>query len=838
MKDEKEHDAAIPNSSFILHPSSLIYDTLPGEVIGTPSFMSPEQAGGLHDRVGPASDIYSLGATLHNLLTGKVPIASHQPAVAFDKTRRDEFASSQKRNRRVPEALEAICQKAMAPLPDNRYVSARVLADDIERWLADEPVSAWRDPWPVRASRWARRHRPAVSATAAACLVALLLGGIGLNSYQKQVRQDMVAATAAMVSAEQARSDARAAWSSRLDATLWTRALDLAAHASAFDSVRLPPDLRRRLRGLSSAVNAEAVEVQADALLLRNMAAVRSARNDPQYDAPRAYGHYLGQRGLLIEAGNPGDSTAWGQSRPVLAAVEIASYLDDWALLLREKGDPRTEADRITAMARVLDPDPWRNALRDAMTMRDRREQRQTVARLAESPGIVDQPSPTVTLLAAALRGAGDWNAAIALMESARFRNPGDPWVHHELGLARRQARPPRTEDALRAFSAATAIRPEMGYELATTLEETGRTGEAISILEDVARRQPEVVYFLRLGQMKASRGRPTDAREMFQQAAVLCRNRLQSGHDDWVTHEKIALSLQLLGDLPGAIAEHREAVRLKPDLAQIHCNLGVALSASGDRAGAVAEQREAIRLKPDFAEAHHNLGSVLSDSGDLAGATTEYRRAIGIKPDYPVALMNLGIALRKSGALPEAIATLQEAVRQKPDLAEARDSLGFALSASGDLAGAIVQQREAIRLRPDYALAHCNLGISLRRAGQYQEALVSMERGHALGAGQPGWQYPSAEWVKQYRRLVELDGKLANVVSGKVQTADTTERAELVSVAVAKGRYAATLRLFAEAYADQAWAGVEAFLRRANGKDSRLPASPAVELPRHPFAP
>jgi tetratricopeptide (TPR) repeat protein len=811
-------------------------DSLPGSVVGTPSFMSPEQASGLHDRVGPASDIYSLGATLHNLLTGKVPLASQQPAVALDKIKRGEFASRRARNRRVPKALEAICQKAMALSPENRYVSARALAEDIERWLADEPVRAWREPWPVRASRWARRHRPAVSATAAACVVALFLGGIGLYSYQKQARQEMVVAAAAIVRAEQARSDARATWSSRLDATLWTRVLDLAAHAAAFDSVRLPAELRRRLRGLSSAVKAEAAESQADALLLKNLAAVRSARNDPQYDAPGAYGHHLGQRGLLIEAGNPGASTAWDQSRPALAAVEIASYLDDWALLLREKGDPRT-ADRITARARALDPDPWRNALRDSMTLRDRTEKRQTLARLAETPGIVDQPSPTLTLLASALRGAGDWNAAIALMESARFRNPGDPWVHQELGLARRQARPPRTEDALRAFAAATALRPEMGYELAKTLEETGRTGEAISILEDVTRRQPEVVYFLRLGQMKASRGRPTDAREMFQQAAVLCRSGLPSGHDDWVTHEKIALSLQLLGDLAGAIAEHREAVRLKPDRAEIHCNLGVALCASGDRAGAICEQREAIRLKPDFAEAHHNLGSVLSDSGDLAGATTEYRRAIGIKPDYAVALMNLGIVLRKSGDLPEAVARLEEAVRLKPDLAEARDSLGYALSASGNLAGAIVQQREAIRLRPDYALAHCNLGLSLRRAGQYQEALVSMERGHALGARQPGWQHPSAEWVKQCRRLVELDGKLANVISGKVQPADTTERAELASVARAKGLYAAAARLFAEAFAEQAWASVEALLRRANGKDSRLLAPPAVELPRHPFA-
>ena len=78
------------------------------------------------------------------------------------------------------------------------------------------------------------------------------------------------------------------------------------------------------------------------------------------------------------------------------------------------------------------------------------------------------------------------------------------------------------------------------------------------------------------------------------------------------------------------------------------------------------------------------------------------------------------------------------------------------------------------------------------------------MERGHALGARQPGWQHPSADWVKQCRREVELEGKLSKVLSGQDRPADAAERAELASVAGRKGLHAASARLFAEAFAER----------------------------------
>src|SRR5262249_20630714 len=136
--------------------------TVPGSVVGTPGYMSPEQASGRPDELGPASDVYSLGATLHHLLTGKPPSESAgSPPPA------------QQGGRRVPAALAAVCRKARAAAPGDRYAGALELAADVEHWLADEPVSACREPWGIRLRRWLARHRTLVTGAAAAVVVAV-----------------------------------------------------------------------------------------------------------------------------------------------------------------------------------------------------------------------------------------------------------------------------------------------------------------------------------------------------------------------------------------------------------------------------------------------------------------------------------------------------------------------------------------------------------------------------------------------------------------------------------------------------------------------------------------
>jgi serine/threonine-protein kinase len=133
--------------------------TQQGQALGTPAYMSPEQAAGRHSELGPASDVYGLGATLYHLLTGK-PAFSGDVGAILRNVEQGNFSRPSAVNGIVPPALEAICLKAMACQPDDRYPSVRALADDLEHWLADEPVSVYQEPFLAKIARWSRTHRP------------------------------------------------------------------------------------------------------------------------------------------------------------------------------------------------------------------------------------------------------------------------------------------------------------------------------------------------------------------------------------------------------------------------------------------------------------------------------------------------------------------------------------------------------------------------------------------------------------------------------------------------------------------------------------------------------
>jgi serine/threonine protein kinase len=151
--------------------------TLMSVSAGTPGFMSPEQQAGEGTEVGPASDIYNLGATLYYLLTGRpalrLPGRPTQPT-SPEKILPEDFPPPRKIKPGVHTDLEAVCLRALARRPEDRYGSAIALAADIEHWLADEPVSARPEPWREHFRRYVKRHRVLAAGVAATILVALI----------------------------------------------------------------------------------------------------------------------------------------------------------------------------------------------------------------------------------------------------------------------------------------------------------------------------------------------------------------------------------------------------------------------------------------------------------------------------------------------------------------------------------------------------------------------------------------------------------------------------------------------------------------------------------------
>jgi tetratricopeptide (TPR) repeat protein len=149
--------------------------TQAGQVLGTPAYMAPEQAAGDIAGTGMPADIYSLGAILYETLTGRPPYQGKNAAEVLAAVREGHLAPPTRVQRSVPRALEAVCLKAMSRDLALRYAGAAQLAKDVEHWLADEPVTAYREPLRTRLGRRARRHQVAVAAGVAG-LVMLLVG--------------------------------------------------------------------------------------------------------------------------------------------------------------------------------------------------------------------------------------------------------------------------------------------------------------------------------------------------------------------------------------------------------------------------------------------------------------------------------------------------------------------------------------------------------------------------------------------------------------------------------------------------------------------------------------
>jgi len=148
-------------------------------IVGTPSYMAPEQAAGHGSQVGPLADVYSLGAILYELITGQPPFREANPLDTLVQVLEREPALPRRINRRISRDLELICLKCLEKDPGKRYGSAAALADDLERFLTGEPVEA-RPPSPLAACwRWARRE-PALAARLAAILAFY---GVELANY-------------------------------------------------------------------------------------------------------------------------------------------------------------------------------------------------------------------------------------------------------------------------------------------------------------------------------------------------------------------------------------------------------------------------------------------------------------------------------------------------------------------------------------------------------------------------------------------------------------------------------------------------------------------------------
>jgi len=176
-----------------------------GRIMGTPSYMPPEQAGGRRGDVGPAADVYALGATLYALVTGRPPFQAATPMDTVIQVISDEPVPPRRLNASIPRDLETICLKCLQKEPGKRYSSAAVLAEELRRYLAGEPIQA-RPVGPAeRAWRWCRRN-PVVAGLAAGIALTLVAGTVVATYFGLRA---LAGERLALQKAKEARKEAR-----------------------------------------------------------------------------------------------------------------------------------------------------------------------------------------------------------------------------------------------------------------------------------------------------------------------------------------------------------------------------------------------------------------------------------------------------------------------------------------------------------------------------------------------------------------------------------------------------------------------------------------------------
>jgi serine/threonine-protein kinase len=745
-------------------------------VVGTPCYMAPEQVAGKHDHINSRTDIYALGGILFEILTGRPPADGPTTADVLEQIRTGRIPRARQAEPTVPRPLEAICARAMAFDRAKRYARAADLAAEVRRWIADEPVTAYREPLAARARRWMRKHRTLV--TSAAAVVSLgLIGSAGFAAVVAGKNRELARQTQRAQDREQMAIDAVRRFGDVIVEEPLLKS-NPALGALRKKLMQEPVEFFRKLRDELTAGSGSGPKA-VHKLACANMdLGHTTAEIGSVLDAIQCYSVAIG---LLDQLVCDSPSVTEFQS-------DLARGHHNIAILLGQTGDPdralKSHSKALLIRERLARENPDVSGFQ-----RDLAASHNGVGAIQVKTGCPDQALESII-------------RALAIRERLARENPGVAWSLSDLATS---------------YANIGAIQSTTGHPD----EALGSCRKALAILERLAPENPSITEFQssmarihdQIGSIQGSTDHLNQALESYEKALAI-RERL-AGENPSITdfrsslaacHLQIAVVQSKQAHLNRALESYGKALTVQEGLARdypsvtdfqrnlalSHYNLGKLQGETGHPDQALKSYVKAVLIRErlarespsvtefqcDVARSYYNIGWLEREAGHLDRALEAYGKALAIRkrlarehPDMPDYAAELGATLNN-------IARFDlEAKRFE----QARDRLREAIS----------WQRRALTSDPNRLESRLclrnhftNLKSAAKALGKDDEAQAAQRQIEALDASDP--------------QLIALDKRLAAVIAGEPPK-DNPERLQLAGRAYEKKLFADSARLYAE---------------------------------------